>query len=252
MQGGIIPMSLSKINFILMLALFNSAVYAQDSTDKKKTKVIPERRHEVGISILTPFLMLTGANDSHNERFMYAAYRYRLSQYNSIKAAVGFAPFFQEYRNNPVGAISSPQNTVYLNVTPTNPVNYQVCFGYERMFGGRLKHVFGIDLLYNKRVMVENYYYTEIHQQTDPFGNTSTVYKSIDTGAYHKTYRYNRFGFNLTYSLRYEFSKRFVLMASAIGSFKYTVANINNRRITNFDFNTPGLVADVTLFYRFK
>lgn len=240
---------IQRLTYLLVLIMIGTSIFAQDTLSAKK--VIPEKRHETGLSVMVPFLLLAGVSDNHNERFSFLTYRYRFTERHSLRASVGFAPFYEEYKDNPISLASVAQNTVYSNVYSHNPTNYQVTLGYELMRGKKLKHVFGFELLYNNRFAVDSYYYTEDYITTLPDGTTIRNRRTLDTGSYSKTFNYHKFGANISYSLRYDIGKKWAITASTIASFKMYQQIKTNRTSMVSDFSMVGLISDISMFYKF-
>jgi len=223
-------------------------VKAQDSLSLRKKS--PERKHEVGVSIITPLIIVLGATD-YNERFSNLTYRRFLSDKHAVKSFVGIGSA-GIVPNNPRTVSATNTSTVYFINNRTTPSNFQVGFGYEYILGNKkLKHVFGADLVYNNKFLKEEFFY---YQEIDSVGvNGKRFHQTtqLDTGSYVKTNNYDKIGFNLSYSLRYDISKRWVITASGTLSSRYYRQKVRNTYNTGTELEYVGLVSDVSLFFKF-
>jgi hypothetical protein len=237
-----------KKQIIVPLALLTMTLSGQDTLTKQNNSMA--KKHELGISLTTPMIILLGASD-YNERYTNLTFRYFLSDKHAVKPFIGISP----NPNNPNTdqyISSTNTSTIYLSNYSQTPSNFQVGIGYEYIMGKKkLKHVIGADILYNNKFLKEKHSYYKITDSTDIKGNTNNVTTPIDTGAYVKTNNYNKIGFNLSYNLRYELSKRWIITASTIASSKYYREGKSNSRINVYDFNIVGLISDISVFYRF-
>lgn len=240
-----------KIIFLCLLPLTVSIANAQDTIKTKMPK--PERPHEIGIGVATPLCLLMGVTD-YSGRFTNLTYRQWLDGKRAIRAFVGANfveetdPYTQPYNS---GIIPTSEPLVYSTKRTTRPTNFQIGVGYEYMSGGRLKHGPGIDLVYNNVFEKTEYFDMKVYQTSGPNNSYTDHYDRLDSGAYVKGVTTNKFGFNLSYSLRYEMTKRWVFTASAMGSFRVATVNAPTGKSTNFDFNMVALLSDISLFYRF-
>ena len=235
----------------MILVLLIGKLFAQDTTFVKP-EPFNEKRHEFGLGVLSPFLMLTGAKDV-NERFTNLTYRYRVNQKHAFKLLVGTVMFdesegsFKQER-----MLSVPGKTVYLNTETRVPTNIQTGLGYELILGkSKLKHAIGIDLIYNNKFVSENSFYVNYTETTDTAGYKVFNIKLLDTGMTIKTRNYDKFGANLSYNLRYELSPRWALTGSFILNYRYYERRVNGLMAGISDFNINGLVSDISIFYRF-
>jgi len=94
---------------------------------------------------------------------------------------------------------------------------------------------------------------TEIMTVLTQTGQTTREFTKIDTGGYVRTPNYDKVGINLSYSLRYEVSRRWMISASTIMTNKfYWDKKTNGSRGQNYEMNFVGLISDISIFYRFK
>lgn len=211
-----------------------------------------ENRHEIGLGILSPFLMIVGATD-FNERYTNLSYRYRYSEKHSAKVMIGNA-FFNSNENR-IGKDmirATPGQTIYINRQYRTPSNFQIGLGYEYMLGkNKLKHMLGIDLIYNNKFHTENTSYFLEKDTMNGSGIKSVFAEMIDTGAVTKSRNYNKFGANFSYSLRYEFSRKWLITSSFILNYRIYKRREDNVTVNVSDFNINGLIADISIFYRF-
>ena len=237
-----------KKKLLLYLFLMSiTTVNAQDSSKTKSRK--PTFRNEVGISILTPVIVLAGATDKSN-RFSNVTYRYRLSQRHALRTFLGTAIFFASkdigiYR--PV-ILQGNQFLYYTGEITSILRNVQVAIGYEYMIGSKLKHVFGVDLVYNNMLKKEEsfiadpVFYPEI---------ASMTYHKRDSTFFTRTTPINKVGFNFNYSLRYELSRRFIITSSFIAALRFSSFGRGSRDFTTTTLDMTGIVSDISVFYRF-
>ncbi|MDI1353513.1 MAG: hypothetical protein PSX36_01255 [bacterium] len=244
-------MSLQKLSFSLAFVFAASAANAQDSLNVHNPK--PEHPHELGISIATPICLLMGASD-FSGRFTNLTYRHWLSGKHNVKAFVG-TNFMKETdpysQPNNSGIIPTTQELVYSTKITTTPTNFQIGLGYEYMKGGKFKHGPGIDIVYNNVFEKTEYFDMKVYQTIGKDSIRTDHYDRLEAGAYVKGVTITKIGFNLSYSLRYQMAKHWVLTASAMGSFRLETRNESLGKIHNFDFNIVGIVSDISLFYRF-
>lgn len=240
-----------KNSVIILLLLFAFKTDAQNDSAVIKT-TFTDNRHEIGIGILSPFLMIVGASD-FNERYTNLSYRYRINQNQAFKVLIGNA-FFNSNENrigqDMIQATSG--QTIYINKQYRTPSNFQIGFGYEYIFGkNNLKHSLGIDFIYNNKFNTE---YTNYFLEKDTLnanGVKSIFGEKIDTGAVTLSRNYNKFGANFSYNLRYEFTKKWLITSSFILNYRVYRRKVNNTMVGISDFNINGLIADISIFYRF-
>src|SRR5690606_3165141 len=100
----------------------------------------------------------------------------------------------------------------------------------------------------NNKFERNNFYYMQKHEIA---GSGQAEYTRLDTGAYVKGTNFDKFGFNISYSLRYQFSKRWVATASCIGSYRAYKRREKGMEGNISDFNMTGLISDISVFYKF-
>jgi len=156
--------------------------------------------------------------------------------------------------NNPGVVSANNTSTVYLMNNRTTPSNVQFGLGYEYVMGSKkLKHAVGIDVYYNNKFVRDQYFYYRDYDSTHTNGQTTREFTKIDTGGYVRTQNYDKVGINLSYSLRYEVSRRWMISASTIMTNKfYWDKKTNGSRGQNYEMNFVGLISDISIFYRFK
>lgn len=210
----------------------------------------PQRPHEIGFSASTIFFVMAGVSD-FNERYTNLTYRYLPGHHHGLKAFAGINMFNanNEFRS---GVVSVTQSTVYATTERISPSNFQLGLGYEYIIGKRrLQQVVGLDVLYNNKFEIHRSYYTNSRDSTDNRGQHYIYTSRIDTGAHTTATNYDKFGLNLNYALRYSLSKRWLLTASMLVSYK-TYRRREQQgysRVSELNFN--GLISDVSVFYRF-
>lgn len=239
-----------KYSLIILFLIISMRSNSQDTIVQPKS--FTENRNEFGVSVLSPFFMIAGAKDD-NERYTNLTYRHRFSQKHAIKALVGTALFDEsEGRFKQDQVQSVPGKTLYLTTETKIPTNFQTGLGYEIMFGnGKLKHVVGVDLIYNNKFVSQESYYVRYNDSLDANGNHNFSINRLDTGRVIKSRNYDKFGLNISYSARYEISPRWVITGSFILNYRYYERRIYNIMTGVSDFNVNGLLADVSIFYRF-
>jgi hypothetical protein len=240
-----------KNSVIILLVTFGILTKAQnDSTVIKPT--FTEKRHEIGIGVLSPFLMIVGASD-FNERYTNLSYRYRINQNQAFKVLIGNA-FFNSNENR-IGqdmVQATPGQTIYINKQYRTPSNFQIGLGYEYMFGkNKLKHVLGVDFIYNNKFNTEYSNYFLEKDTLNANGIKSIFGEKIDTGAVTLSRNYNKCGANFSYYLRYVFSKKWLMTSSFILNYRVYRRKVNNTMVGISEFNINGLIADISIFYRF-
>lgn len=218
---------------------------SQDSLAKKSSFF--KKRCEIGVSVLTPFIMIAGAQDQ-TERYTNLTGRYFIAPGHAVKVLGGGVIGTNNYSITQQRYLGVNQSYTFTTESITS-TNFIVGLGYEYVLGhAKLKHVLGLDLIYNnKSVNDESYYETA----TAVPGTSTPVVHKLDTGSYSRRTTYNKGGFNLSYSLRYELSRRWVITASAIYSNRFYRTGTGSSRSTVYDMNLNGLVSDVSLFFRF-
>lgn len=239
----------SKKLVTALLIIIVSCMGAQDTLNKNK---IPDKRHELGISIIVPVIYAIGAAD-YNERYSNIAFRYFITKKHAIKPFVGFSPF-SAIANDPKAISTTNTSTLYLANNSKTPSNFQLGVGYEFIIGKRkLKQVLGADIYYNNKFLREELYYYRHFDSTDVHGSVTQGTTKLDTGRYVRTTNYDKIGFNLSYGLRYEASKRWVITASTIVTNKLYWSKSPGLpgRSSNFEMNVVGLISDICVFYRF-
>jgi hypothetical protein len=237
-----------KTATVLMIVLVLT-IHAQDSTITKPAR--PERPHELGISVLTPMIVLAGGSVNSWDNFTNLTYRYRVTEKRAFKLFIG-AGRKNSYYPDPLftGQIVPTTNPAYYLIrNDTRPSNFQVGIGYEYMFGKRLKHVLGTDIVYSNSFEKTEYYHVKIQESTQS-GVTTTNYTRLDTGSYATAMNYDKMGLNLAYSLRYELSRRWAVTGTFIAALRYSRSRQDGGYVESFELNiTP--IGDISAFYKF-
>jgi hypothetical protein len=232
---------------IIFLCVFVLKARSQDSL------VVPSlKKNELGFSVLVPFIVLANARGTY-ERFSYLSFRHRLNQKHAVKIFTGFSIFNQSDR---AYIQTSLPSTGAVTLHPTHeihtPCNIEVGIGYEFIMGKqKLKHVLGLDLVYNNKFVEDRFYVLSTKDTVDANGYYRNKVDRLDSGAYTKGINYNKFGANLSYGIRYEFSKRWLLTTSFIYCYRLYRLTTNGSTTINQDLNTNGIISDVSIFYRF-
>lgn len=239
-----------KTKLCLVLLLVTGLVAAQKNdslgTGSKKSS------NEIGISVSSALFVLSGVS-SHNERFTNLTVRHLFPKHHALKVFTGLAPFsgsgddFQQAYLPPVG-----NTTIYPTSEKRTPSNFQVGIGYEYIIGKKkLKQAFGLDLVYNNKFERTNFYYMKVEDPSGSGSDADKKYTRIDTGAYVKGVNFDKYGFNLSYNLRYEASKHWVFTVSCIAECRTYRREEKGRETSVFDFNMNGILSDICVFYRF-
>jgi hypothetical protein len=242
-----------QISYTAILLALAFQVTAQDSLPPRNQ---PERPHELGISVLTPLIMLAGASD-YQERFSNLTYRYRFTKISAFRAIIGAAPMMNNYGYNSTpyyerpAVVTSNTSTLYPIDEVTTPSNFQVGVGYEYIRGRRLKHCVGIDLVYNNKFEKHKNYFMLRREETDPNGQKVMREYQLDSASTVKAMNFDKIGCNIFFSLRFEATKKFFITASTIATLRYWQSGIAPNKGTTMDMNLVGLIGDVSLFYRF-
>lgn len=238
-----------KKNFTLLFIAMAFCSNAQDSLSLKK-KV--ERPREIGFSASSVFFFLAGVSDP-NERYTNITYRYFFKERQAIKLFTGASLFNNEgnkYEQSKL--MSANQTTLYATREKKTPSNFQLGIGYEYILGnGKLKHVLGADILYNNKFVSDKSYYISVRDSIDGNGHSTLHTTRLDSGAVTKTNNYDKFGLNLNYSLRYRISKKWVITAGLLVSYKTYKSKTpyGHTRVGETNFN--GIISDVSVFYKF-
>ena len=221
---------------------------SQDTTAKPITK--PGRQKEIGVSILTPLILMAGTQDLSG-RYTNATFRYRFTFRRAMKVFVGFASNNPPYPSPYEAGVVTNSTTTYEVVIRTRPSNFQAGIGYEYMVGERLKQVPAIDIVYANLFEKEEHVFMKYRNNIDSMGNGSYVYERIDSTRSVKTYNYDKIGINLSYSLRYELSRKWIISASIIAAYRYTSRGSGKNKIVNHNFDIIGPLSDISIYYRF-
>jgi hypothetical protein len=240
------------MRILLFLFISSTCFKLKAQSDTIAPVTFKESRHEIGLGILSPFLMVVGATDL-NERYTNFSYRYRIHQKHAIKAFIGNA-FFNSNENKMTQERmqATPGQTVYLNRVFRTPTNFQTGLGYELILGkNKLKHVVGVDLLYNNKFTSEHTSYFLLKDSSVANGNNSIIGRGIDTGAATLTRNYDKFGANFSYNLRYEFSKKWLITSSFVMNYRFYKRRENGILAGISDFSINSLISDISLYYRF-
>jgi hypothetical protein len=233
------------ITVLLISIAFNSK--GQDSI---VAPVKPEKPHEFGISILAPLFMLSGGRDNP-DRYSNLMYRYRFTEHHAMRVFAGTAMPQESYPNiyDIYYVVESP--FIYPVLVRTRPSNFQVGIGYEYITAGRLKQVPSIDIVYNNVFEKEEFYYLKTYQTKDSIGNKTSHIQRVDTAGFVRTSNYDKIGINLSYSLRYDLSSRWQITGSFILSYRFSQRRTKSGTVSNHDLNMPGLLGDLSVFYKF-
>ena len=230
---------------VLIVIAFTIQAKSQDSLNKKPSKT---PRHELGLGILYPTLVVFGASNDNYERYTNLTYRRWFKEKYSFKVFAGtiFPNSMDNYSKSTV--VIMPSNThLNGNTIIETPSNCQFGLGFERYIGHKkLKLFAGLDVVYNNKFVKKTFYYT---YAKDSAANNIA---KLDTGAYVNTRNFDKIGLNLNFGVRYEFNNLWVITATCVNSFRFiqtkTPAGGTNRV---YDLNTNGLISDISLFYRF-
>ncbi len=236
-----------KFKLIVFIIAFSLKAQAQDSLVSPVIK-----KNELGISVLAPFIFLSGGTN-YTERFSYITYRRRVKQKHALKVFIAF-PFLNENNNQYIQTTLPSTGSITLHPTHEirTPCNIEIGLGYELILGKqKLKHVLGLDAVYNNKFVEDEYYVLSSKDTVDANGYNRNIIDRLDSGAYSKGTQYNKFGANLSYGIRYEFSKKWLITSSFIASFRYNSFTTSGSRVSNFDVNVAGLISDISVFYRF-
>jgi hypothetical protein len=230
---------------LFIVLIFTLEIKSQDSTAKTPLK---SPRHELGVGILYPTLVIFGAYNDNIERYTNLTYRKWFKEKYSFKAFAGtiFPNSMDNYSKNTV--VILPGNTQLIgNTMIQTPSNCQFGFGFERYIGHKkLKLYTGIDVVYNNKFVKKSFYYT---YAKDSAANSIT---KLDTGAYVSTRNFDKIGLNFNFGVRYEFNKQWVLTANYTAMTRFwQFKNPNGSTSQYFDLNSTGLISDISLFYRF-
>ncbi len=232
-----------KILFILCSLLIK--IKAQDSIVKQNNM-----KHEVGISVLAPLIFLCDLRDP-NERFSKISYRYKFKKKQAFKFYAGFSILnLTNSRYDQYQYILTDGTRIYPTSEVRTPTNIEIGLGYEIILGKRsLKHVFGLDFVYNNKFLVRKSY--DLIEK-DSIGANGQNFPKFTTSNYLESgTNYNKFGVNLNYGLRYEISKRWVATSSFTFSYRYYRLKLNGNYHSYSDIYTFGIISDISIFYRF-
>jgi hypothetical protein len=245
------PTTCRPVTLCTMVLLTSCSLSAQDSL-RTTSSTQGFKRHEVGVSVLTPLIILAGATD-YNERFTNITYRFRKNKNHAFKTFAGLSrnetPLY--YHDQPAGMLGASGNTVYPEVITHIPSNFQLGAGYEFIIGRRVQQAFGLDFVYNNKFEKQEHFYREAYTVAEPNGMKRTEERRLDTGSFVTSRNYDKIGFDLSYSLRFPLAKRWLVTASVIGSYRYFKGYDNGRTYSIHDWNINGLLSDVSIFYRF-
>lgn len=230
---------------ILIALLLVTGTIKSQKSDSSGIKPMP--RHELGLSVLYPSLVILGGTPTGNTFYNNLCYRYRMTPGTSLRAFVGttFPGSMNSVREGTVRV--QPGNQKYLAYTEVQmPSNCQFGLGYEYLIGERkVKLLLGADFVYNNQFIKEIFYYTKAN---DSLKITPT---RIDTGSYVKAENLNKFGTDLRLGMRYEMNRHWALTADCVISQRFYRRPTPLGLTSIYDFNIARLVSDVSLFYRF-
>lgn len=240
-----------KRSMLLLLCAYALNANSQDTTTTANLSKV--KRHEVGLNILPPFLMLAGASGGNPHYFNFT-YKYFLNERLAFRTTAGIIVFGNNYSYSNQTETVVKTSSVTINKTnyTHDPTNVQGSLGLEYVFGKRkLKHVAGFDLTYNYQNRRENISYYKL---TDSIGSNNQKiqnWQNIDTGrAVINTY-INKYGITPFYSVRYPITEKFILTSSMRLNLQASQKRYNGITYTSFDFNMSGIISEVSLFYRF-
>ena len=237
--------------FTLLLVL--TALFSKSQDSLTNSLKIKARPNELGIDISSLLTILMGTQD-YSGRYTNLTYRHWIADNHALRAFIGNN--FQE-ETDPFslpqnsGIIPGEQPLVYSTKVTTTPTNFQVGIGYEYLHGGRFKHGPGADLVYNNVYEKTEFFNVKVYESKDSTGMTTQQWDKLDSGAHVQVVNINKFGFNLGYSIRYQITKRWVISAGTMGSFRVSARSGPTGTIYNFDFDMVGIISDISLFYRF-
>ncbi len=233
---------------ITILFAVSQTARCQDTTAKPITK--PGRQKEIGVSILTPLILMAGTQDQSG-RYTNATFRYRFTFRRAMRAFVGFASNNPPYPTLYEAGVITNSTTTYEVVVRTRPSNFQAGIGYEYMVGERLKQVPAIDIVYANLFEKEEHVFVKYSNTLDSTGGGSYFYERIDSTRSVYTQNYDKIGINLSYSLRYELSRKWIITASIVAAYRYTRKSSGNGVKATQDFDIVGPLSDISIFYRF-
>jgi hypothetical protein len=240
---------MKKALFIITILLaVSETASCQDTTAKPLTK--PGRRKEIGVSILTPLILMAGTQDQSG-RYTNVTFRYRFTFRRAVRAFVGFASNNPPYPSLYEAGVVTNSTTTYEVVVRTRPSNFQAGIGYEYMVGERLKQVPAIDLVYANLFEKDEHTFVKYSSNVDSTGGGSYLYERIDSTRSVYTQNYDKIGINLSYSLRYELSRKWIITASIVAAYRYTRRGAGKNAIVHQDFDIIGPLSDISIFYRF-
>ncbi len=232
----------------LMLILNGLSAQIKDSLASP-----PKKGHnEIGVSVSSALFVLSGVTD-YNERFTNVTFRHLFPKHHAVKLFTGVALFNGDNRDFQQSYMPTAGNTtIYPTSEKTTPSNFQIGIGYEYILGKKkLKQVFGLDLVYNNKYERNNFYYLKV-QDTSGSGNAQDkITTRLDTGNYVRGTNFDKYGINLSYSLRYDHSKHWAFTVSCIGQYRMYRRKENGRDYSVSDFNMNGLLSDISVFYKF-
>ena len=240
-----------KKTVFLSLCVFTVIAQAQVSDTIGKKKKF--NQHELGINLLPPLLFVSGATGVQ-PKFLNTTYRYLKNEKHAFRVTTGINVYNTGGHPSFMNDMVSHSNDLTIIKTTSNrsPINIMTGIGYERILGKRkLKHVVGFDLNYNyvsRKTIIDYYGFKDSIVN----GINYMEFVPIDTGktVIHKYY--NKFGITPFYSVRYELSPKWTLTASTRFNFQYSrLSYPGYPKISSFDFNTSGLLSELSLFYRF-
>jgi hypothetical protein len=240
----------SRFNVTVFVFFLASCVLAQDSAFTETPDTIPLKKHELGASILSPLIVLTGATDP-SDRFTNITYRYLVTKKHALKIFAGFSLFNASvYNSQDYPYIATTGQTVHPVSETIVPSNFQAGLGYEIVLGtGRVRHAVGIDGVYNNKFEITKFQYRITRDSVDGAGNKFPYSFVADTGKVSRGFTYQKLGFNVHYTLRYEYSTHWMVTTTFLMSYRNYRGRENNSYLSDLEMN--GLISDVSIFYRF-
>lgn len=234
-----------KTHILITISLIWSLnAQSQDSLKKAEPKF---PKHELGLGLLYPTLIVLGGQNQNFERYTNLTYRWWFKEKHSLKVLAGLV-FPGSMNSFTQTTVVMPDKTQLIaNSYTQSPSNCQFGIGYEYYIGHKnLKLFAGADLIYNNQFVKKTFYYTNAK---DSVANSLV---KLDTGAYVSGRNYDKMGFNLNFGVRYEFNRQWAITAHCSSAFRFVQSKQpDGRTRKTFDFNTNGLVSDISLFYRF-
>jgi hypothetical protein len=234
---------------LFLLIILSLPSVSQDSLEIDESDTAAFNRNEFGISIISPLLVLTGADDPV-ERYTNLTYRRRFTRQQAFKIFAGLSLFNSSMYERSDRVVSSvPGKTVHTVAEKIIPYNYQVGIGYEYIMGsGRVRHAVGVDAIYNNLFVQDKMQYRINSVGKSPSGDTVMTITMADTGRVNRSFTYHKIGANIHYTIRFEYSKHWLLTSSFIVAFRRYRSPFGGD-VTDLTMN--GIISDISIYYRF-